>query len=350
MKQLFRLTYIISAILFSSSGLYSQQKDDYSSKIDGLIKDTSVRPFNGIILITQNGKTKYSKVYGYSNFDKKKPLKSGDQFEIMSNSKQITAVLLLREVEKGNVDLQSPIKKYLPYLTRSWADTVTVHQLLNHTHGIIDTGRPLLFKAGTEFKYGNLSYSLLGKIIEYTSKKSFTENAQELFKQLNMNNTFCYSKDKAQKVVSGHLNKDNVFEVLDSSQIDINSMPANGIVSTVEDLAIWNDNLHKGQIISPETYKLMTTYNTLAQHNVFGKDSIGYGFGIRISDHETPKYFGHTGLGDGFASVNLYFPESDVSLIVLENQMNNNFEINYYFETEIRKMLISSSLTNKSYR
>lgn len=350
MKQIFRLVHLIIALLFSGCNSYGQQKDDYSAKIDSLIKNTNVRPFNGVILITQNGKTKYSKAYGYANFEKKIPLKLSDQFEIMSNSKQITAVLLLREVEKGNIDLQSPIKKYLPYLKQSWADSVMVHQLLNHTHGIIDTEKPLLFKAGTDFKYGNLSNILLGKIIEYSSKKSYTENAMVLFRQLKMNSTFCYSEDKIQELVSGHFNKNNTFKVVDSTQININSIPANGIVSTVKDLAVWNENLHKGKILNTESYKLMTTYTILAQHNLFGKDKIGYGYGIRINDKETPKYLGHTGLGDGFAAVNLYFPGSDVSLLVLENQMNENFDINYYFGTEIRKILMKSNLTDESYR
>lgn len=349
MELIFRLPYVIIAFLFSSYILYGQQKDDYPAKIDSLIRNTTVRPFNGVIHITQNGRTKYSKAYGYANFDKKTPIKINDQFEIMSNSKQVTAVLLLREVEKGNVALQSPIKKYLPYITQSWADTVTVLQLLNHTHGIIDIEKPLLFKAGTDFKYGNVSYGLLGKIIEYASKKSYTENATELFKQLKMNSTLCYSKDKIQNPVSGHFNTNNIFEVVDSTQININSLPADGIVSTVKDLVIWNENLHKGKILTPEMYKLMTTYTVLAQHNVFGKDKIGYGFGIRINDKNKPKYLGHTGLGDGFASVNLYFPESDVCLIVLENQMNDNFDINYYYETEILKIIMGSNLTNKNY-
>jgi len=273
-----------------------------------------------------------------------------DQFEIMSNSKQITAVLLLRQVAQGKVDLQSPIKKYLPYLTQSWADTVTVHQLLNHTHGIIDMDKPLLFKPGTDFKYGNLSNALLGKIIEYASKRSYTENATALFKELNMKHTFCYSKAKAQKLVSGHFNTNNVFKVLHATQIDINSMPADGIVSTANDLALWDESLHKGKVLTPEMYQLMTTYKVLAQHDVFGKDKIGYGYGIRISDQESPKYLGHTGLGDGFASVNLYFPDSDVCLIVLENQMNDNLDINYYFETEIRKILMHSNLTHQHQR
>lgn len=350
MKPIFRLPSFIIALLCSSCNSHGQQKDDYSAKIDSLISTITIRPFNGVILITQHGKTRYSKAYGYANFDKKTPLKLSDQFEIMSNSKQITAVLLLREVEKGNVDLQSPIKNYLPYLTQSWADTVTVHQLLNHTHGIIDIEQPLLFKAGTDFKYGNVSNMLLGKIIEHASKKSYAENAAELFKQLHMNHTCCYSNNKIEQLVSGHMNTNNAFQVLDSTQITINSLPADGIVSTAKDLAIWDENLHNGKIVSPETYQLMTTYTVSAQHPVFGKDKIGYGYGIRISDKDTPKYLGHTGLGDGFASLNVYFPESDVCLIVLENQMNDNVAMNYYFETEIRNMLMKSNLTNKNHR
>jgi CubicO group peptidase (beta-lactamase class C family) len=64
----------------------------------------------------------------------------------MSNSKQITAVLVLQAAEQGKLDLQTPIKKYLPAITQSWADTVTVHNLLNHTHGIVDLEKPVILK------------------------------------------------------------------------------------------------------------------------------------------------------------------------------------------------------------
>lgn len=347
MKPIYRISYLIVLVLLSTANAYGQQKDDYTSKIDSLINTNNVRSFSGVVLITKNGKTKYSKVLGYANFDKKTPLKLSSQFEIMSNGKQITAVLLLREVEKGTVDLKAPIKKYLPYLTQAWADTVTVHQLLNHTHGIVDINKPLLFKAGSDFKYSNLGYYLLGKIIENASKKTYSKNANALFKQLKMKNTFCYSKDKIQHLVSGHFNTNDTFEVYDTTQINPYSTPADGIVSTAKDLALWDEHLHKGKILKPATYQLLITYTVMAQHNVFGVDPIGYGYALRISDQTQPKYYGHTGLGDGFASVNIYFPESDVCLIVLENQMNSNFEINYYFETEIRKILMQSNLTNE---
>lgn len=341
--KIFRITYILTfLLLFTNYNSFGQKINNYSAKIDSLIKTTDVRQFNGVILITENGKIKYSKSYGFSNFEKKKLLNIDDRFEIMSNSKQITAVLILKEVEKGKINLQSPIKKYLPKLTQNWADSVTVHQLLNHTHGITDLEKPLLFKPGTDFKYGNLSNILLGKIIEFSSKRSYSEMASELFKNLKMNNTFAYSKEKMQKVVSGHINKDNSFKVVNSTQIKEESIPADGIITTAKDLTIWNNNLHKGKILKPETYKLMTTSTVFAQHDVFGKEKVGYGYGIRICENDKTKYIGHTGLGDGFASMNLYFPKNNLSLIVLENQMNEKIDLCYYFGIEIKKILLKT--------
>lgn len=347
MKQNFQiLLFLFFALNFS----FAQNQTKLSKKIDSLIENKNPRPFNGVILITENGKAKYSKALGFTNFKTKIPLKMSDQFEIMSNTKQITAVLLLKEVEKGNVNLNSPIKKYLPFLTQTWADTVTVHQLLNHTHGITDTEKPLLFKAGSDFKYGNLSNNLLGKISENASKKSYSELATSLFKELEMKNTFCYSKNDRRNLVFGHMNKENKFSVVENSFINDENLAADGIITTAKDLTIWNSKLHKGKILKPETYKLMTTSSVLSQHDVFGKEKMGYGYGIRILEDNGIKYFGHTGLGDGFASLNIYIPKSDTSLIILENQMNENSDLYYYYETLIKNLVLKNELNKKNYR
>jgi len=347
MNSIFRISCLFFfTFLLSNCNSFAQKKDDYSAKIDSLIK-VSEPKFNGVVLIAKNGKTLYSKAQGFTNFKTKKPLTIDTQFEIMSNSKQVAAVLILLEVEKGRIDLQSPIKKYLPELTQTWADSVTVHQLLNHSHGIVDLQKPLLFKPGTDFKYGNLSFNLLGKIVANTSKKSYDEVANSLFKKLNMKNTFCYSKDKTQNLASGHFVQNDVYDVIEGSQINPESLGADGIVSTVNDLAIWNNNLHKGKILKPETYQLMLKYTILSQHNLFGKEKEGYGYGIRIIEKEPVKYIGHTGLGDGFSSVNLYFPESDISLIVLENQMFANPDLFYATGFKIKNMLFKSDLLNR---
>ncbi|KAF2327518.1 serine hydrolase domain-containing protein [Flavobacterium nitrogenifigens] len=337
---------LLLVLILTSCNSSAQKNNDYKKSIDSVLQNSNPK-FNGVILISQNGKTLYSKVEGFSNFETKKPLKLDTQFEIMSNSKLIAATLLLLEVEKGNVDLNAPIKKYLPELTQTWADSVTVHQLLNHSHGIVDLQKPLVFKPGTDFKYGNLSFNLVAKIVEFSSKKSYTEVAESLFKKLKMNHTFCYSKDKEQNLATGYYNEKNQLEPDTSRQITDETLGADGIISTVSDLAIWNNNLHKGKILKPESYQLLIKNTILSQHNFFGKEKQPYGYGIRIVEEESVKYLGHTGLGDGFSGVNLYFPKSDVSLIVLENQMPEDANLFYATEFKIKNVLLKSNLLKK---
>lgn len=263
-KILATLFVCISILSFGQSKLLFR-------KIDSLVETKNPRIFNGVILISKNGKSKYSKSYGYSNNQDKIPLSMNTQFEIMSNSKLVTAVLILKEVEKGNINLNVPIKRYLPELTQTWSDTVTVHNLLNHTHGIVDTEKPLLFKPGTQFKYGNLSNILLGKILEGINKKSYSEQANDLFKTLGMKNTFCYSENDKKNLAFGYMNKENNLSLVEKSFINNENMSADGVISTANDLAIWDNKLHNGKILKPKTYKLLTTPSILSEHDTFGE-------------------------------------------------------------------------------
>lgn len=341
---------IISTFLIFSLSVnaFSQTDKNWQNKIDSIIQITEPVNFNGVVLINKNSKTVYSKAFGFSDIENKTPLKINDQFEIMSNTKQITSVLVLKEVEKGKIDLQTPIKKYLPELKQTWADSVTLHQLLNHTHGITDLEKPLAFKPGTDFKYGNLSNILLGKIIEKTSKKTYRQLTTELFKQLKMNDTFCYSKNDRKDLVRGYINRENKFSKVENSMINEENLPADGVITTAKDLIIWNDQLHKGKILSPKSYQLMTSGSARSQHDVFGKEKMGYGYNIRIVEANGIQYLGHTGLGDGFSSLNIYVPKADLHIIVLENQMNENSDLFYHTEKLIKDIVFESELVKTS--
>ncbi|MGE8525672.1 serine hydrolase domain-containing protein [Chryseobacterium rhizosphaerae] len=322
--------------------LNAQKTETYFKKIDSIITASTPIQFNGVLLVSQGGKTKFIKSHGYKNFEKKSLLKADDQFEIMSNSKQITAVLVLQAAEKGNLDLQVPIKKYLPELKQSWADSVTIHHLLNHTHGIVDTDKPLAFKPGSQFKYGNLSYNLLGKILQNTTKKSFSESANTLFRKLKMEKTFCYDPQHNQALVSGFMNKENQFQKVENSFLNKDLLAAAGIVSTVEDLAKWDQALYKGKLLSPEYQKMMMTASTKSQHNAFGKESMGFGYSVRIITEKGLNYFGITGLGDGFTCMNVYFPSTDTSLVILENQMPHDSQYWSYKEASIKNIVLEN--------
>lgn len=328
--------------LLNSCNSKAQDKKEYTTKIDSLLVTTNPRPFNGVVVITRNDSIIYQKAVGFKNVETQIPLQTDDQFVINSNSKQITAALVLMEVEKGTIDLHAPIHKYLPYLKQDWAKKVTVHQLLNHTHGIKALDKPLSFEPGTNFEYGNLSNILLGKIIAFATKKSYAEMASALFKKLGMTHSFADQKEFSDAIVSGHINDSNKFTVAPKKQANQDAVPAGGIISTAADLSIWNNNLHEGKILKPESYSKMITANVLAQHDAFGKEKTGYGYGIRINELGKIKYIGHTGLGDGYASLSVYFPESKTSLVVLENQTNTNSTLGYYIGIQIKDLILKS--------
>lgn len=92
----------------------------------------------------------------------------------------------------------------------------------------------------------------------------------------------------------------------------------------------------------------MVSYVITNTHPLFSEKPIGYGYGLRINDKDGILEIGHTGFhpGEGYTAVNLYYPESNTSVIVMENQANDNFDIAYYFEEEIRRITKNSTLLN----
>jgi len=349
MRHFFKLASFAIAILLTSCKAEAQQKDDYSAKIDSLIKNTTPRTFNGVVFIQQNGKEKYSKAFGYADFNKKRSLKINDRLSTMSIAKQITATLILQEVEKGTIDLHKPIRTYLPDFKYSWADTITVHHLLNHTSGLYsDDLKPnLKIKTGKEFSYSNVGYSVAGMVLEKQSGKNFNELVTALFKKCKMNDS-AYPTDISSKLLTkGHtIRKDGSFNLNEKSGFDTSYYFGSHLIVTAPDLAKWNECLHNGKLLKAETYQLMTNYSITATHQLFGENPIGYGYGLRINDKADINEIGHTGFhpGEGFTAVNLYYPKTKTSIIVMENVANENFDIAYYFEQKIRNIVMNSKL------
>jgi CubicO group peptidase (beta-lactamase class C family) len=349
MKQIFRLTLLATTLLFTNCNLSAQQKDNYPTKVDSLLKAQNPRDFNGVVYVQQNGKLKYSKACGFADSNKKTPLKINDKFSTMSIAKQFTATLILQEVEKGTIDLQMPIRKYLPFLKYSWADTITVHQLLNNTSGLYSENidRPLKFKSGTAFNYSNVGYYVAGMVLEKRSGKSFETLVTALFQKCKMNNSYYPNETNSSFLTKGHLiKKDGTTTQFEKISFTPDKYWGSHLIVTVSDLAKWNECLHNGKLLKPATYKLMTNYSITNKHQLFSENPIGYGYGLRINDRAAIYEIGHTGFhpSEGFTAVNLYFPKTKTSVIVMENQAHENFEIAYYFEQEIRKIIKESKL------
>ncbi len=360
MKYIFKISILVFVfIIFScvenknktNNENKNQLVDDYSAKIDSLIQTSNPRKFNGVVFITQNGKTKYSKAYGYSNFESKTPITLDDNFRIQSNSKQITAVLALKEVEKGKINLDSTLRTYLPDLKQTWADSVTVHQLMNMSSGVVNIDEPLAFKPGTDFHYSNPAYGLLARIIENSTGRKFKELANATFKELGMDNTYCYEmNNNNNRLTNGYWVSNAELEKVEFNDLNFteeswtNFIPAGGIISNAHDLNVWDTKLHNGKILKSEIYNLMINSKVVDSDYTFSDKKSNYGYGVNINKGKPYKYIGHTGRGIGFVNLKFYVPEKKLDVIILENIYNRDIDIVYHFEKEIRKIVLNSNL------
>src|ERR1700710_3042941 len=150
------------------------------------------------VLMTRDGKVLYERAFGMANLEQGLPMKMTDVFRIGSNTKQFTAVAILKLEEAGKLSLKDDITKYIPdYPTHG--KKITIESLLTHTSGVKNyTGlpgfndmkrkemmpkalvdffkdAPMDFDPGTDFRYDNSGYILLGYIIEKITGEPYAQ-------------------------------------------------------------------------------------------------------------------------------------------------------------------------------
>lgn len=157
----------------------------------------------GVAVAVWAGGQEYVKGYGVTNVDHPMPVDGDTVFRIGSTTKTFTGTVMMRLVERGKVDLDSPVRRYIPDFAvadESASATVTVRQLLNHTAGWDgrngqDFGRgddavalyvkamtrlPQLTPPGTAFAYNNSGLVVAGRIIELVAGTTYESTVQRL--------------------------------------------------------------------------------------------------------------------------------------------------------------------------
>lgn len=197
--------WLITSIHFYC--LLGQSQERLNEKIHTLIKEQKL---SGAVWTVVNRQGEIKKdACGYKNMTTKEKLDSTNKILVGSIAKTIIATGFLRMATMGIINLDDPIRKFLPNIPiqNKWEDThpVTIRYLLDHTSGLSDvklwqvfstTARPdtplgyaynqspsLLIvqaKPGTIHSYSNIGYNILGEIAEVISKKSFEQYFHEL--------------------------------------------------------------------------------------------------------------------------------------------------------------------------
>ncbi len=339
---------VFSLLLFSCSWQIEMQPEMHTQSVLNEYKD-SVFDF-GIVALVDNGKFKDTGSIGYS-FDKNK-ISIKNRFCIGSCTKMFTAVVILKLHEKGLLNINDSISKYLP--EHKFIDgAITIKQLMNHTSGITNflkngfQNEPFMnpqgdfsdkvlyskidtidFVKGSRFSYCNTNYFLLTKIIERVSDKSWEMNIQELIiNELKLKNTFPYYSNTIEGLAHPIIDGQDLHSYSKYPSNILTSGSGN-IVSDVFDLNTFIRALFIDKtLLSKNSLKQMKDFyeykNTKSGLGVFEEK-----FGNRI-------LLGHTGLQISYISYAFVDEKTLGSIIVLNNNANDKM-IDFVFDKLVK--------------
>ncbi len=285
------------------------------------------RPFSGIIMLKRDNQPIFTYISGND-------VEINSSFVIASLSKQVTAALVLKAVDEGLIELEQSVSHYLPtqaseaklYIPPS----VTVSQLLSHTSGLVNIGEAPLYKPGSQFQYSNYGYALLGELLETVYQKPVYQLVNQLNEQTKLNGLYAETgvisniKTKHPSLILGQaeeltLNADGKSRSHFTSadiNIDKKLVAFGGMIASVEAYSQFQYALYSGNLISPQSLKLMTSPQATRNHR-WGV--LEYGYGTQISRDEQLVEYSHSGYLPGYVSLATYYPKSKVSLVILEN-------------------------------
>lgn len=333
---------------------------DRVNRIDSLLQAYHLQgKFDGNVLVAEKGKVIYSKSFGLANESTKVPLNRHSIFNLGSVTKQFTAMAIMVLKEKGKLNLDDEINKYIPEL--SMYSGVTIRHLVYHTSGLPDYNVLLeiywdktriadnddvvalmakhqpktLFSPNAQFKYCNAGYALLAVIIEKASGYSYADYMQKtIFKPLKMKNTFVYTprltprsiKNFAVGYMLDSLKRYILPDSLNETKFVIYS---DGIVgqgrihSTTHDLLKWDRALYTTKLLSKEGMKLIFEVAVLED-----KSKTNYGFGWYIEESaDFGKIVNHSGSWPGYVNFIDRQTTNDKTIITLSNHTNFNIPV-----------------------
>lgn len=318
--------------------------------------------FRGSVLIGQEDEILFNKGYGYANYEEKIKNTPDTLFAIGSITKQFTAMAIMQLYEKGLLDLDDAISKYIPGVVEG--DNITIKHLLTHTSGLInytdlllemeevpeDTSidfvlglfkdEPLIFEPGTQWIYNNSGYVLLGCVVEKVSELSFDEYLKEnIFKPLEMNDTGTYYDKMEEDYAVGYVGITELTPVEADEILLKIAYGAGNILSTVNDMYKWDRALQTEKLVKKETLDMIfDIQEKMPESEVYTFD--GYGFGWFIENNpELGKIVSHGGNTLSYSAQLSKYVDKDITIIITTNAGN-------YFLDTIDKTLVDIILGN----
>lgn len=327
------LTTILLINILYGQGILEQKMKVYEDSVN--IKNY------GMVGLFKNAKGIEKFAIGKSSINEK--MTENQVFNIGSLTKTFTAVLILQEVEKGNLKLTDSLSTFFPKelcYNKNVDLNITIEQLLRHRSGLgeivvdsllnIASSNPhfeynytfLLnkipkptSKANATYKYCNTNYILLGYILEVLNDMPYSAILNErIFKTCKMTDSYAYYsrniKNVAHPILDGiDLSNGTFFKYYQSY-----AFSAGGISSNTDDLFSFFNALYNFKLISKDSFEKMITFS-----------SEGYGMGMQEFIFNKKQYIGHGGDNLSFKVRNFYNPKTKDILILMANQYEDKY-------------------------
>jgi CubicO group peptidase (beta-lactamase class C family) len=250
--------------------------------------------FAGSVLLARGGQILVHKAYGLADRASAVGNTTDTRFKLMSTSKSVTAVAVMRLVQAGKVDLDERVGKYVSPWPEAWRD-VTVHDLLDHTSGIPNLevewgiverrdrqrglavwpavvkefGLPSRPRSAVAFAYSNFNFELLGLVAESAVGKPFAEVlAQHVFAPAGMAATAIDVGTRLPSLAIGYFLGD--AEPKPSEQDMSTIQAAGGLWSTTGDLYRFDRALKDAKLLSADVHARMVAPREASPHYACG--------------------------------------------------------------------------------
>jgi CubicO group peptidase (beta-lactamase class C family) len=293
------------------------------------------------LAVAIDGQIRWSAGFGLADVENDVPARPTTVYRLASVSKPITAVAVLQLAERGVIDLDAPIQRYVPsFPEKAWP--VTPRLLLSHLGGVrtykgdellstrhfdsltealtIFKDDPLVSEPGTKHLYSTYGYNLLGAAVEGASGQSYEAYVREhIFEPAGMKLTRAADIDALIPGRAQGYFKGPGGTLRNSRPVDLsNKVPAAGLCATAEDLARFAIALQAGTLIGPETRRLMWT----PQRTRDGQ-SFGYGLGWNLGRYAGCDYACHVGRQQRVTTLLYLLPERRFAVAMLCNLENS---------------------------
>lgn len=294
----------------------------------------------GISVAIQRGpRVIYSKGFGFADVELRVPVTPETVFPIGSITKTMTGLVVAQLVDAGKIDLDAPAGRYLPSLPTPARDALVRH-LLNHTSGIVNyielpefprnserpvtrdevvgwfASKPLMFPPGTRYNYTNSGAYLLGLIIEQVTGQPYDAYLEtHVFQPFGMEHTSMadwrtlvdHRAKGYQKTKDGLQNAPRYDPLV--------AFSAGAVMSTTGDLLKYRAGVFDSPMTPHSVRERLHRLDRLTDGTLVPY-SLGCLVHVELDGH---RRIMHSGEIFGFSSQYAYYPDDEVTIVVLTN-------------------------------